>query len=128
MNKLELLKYRNDVARQVKSFHIKRNVVNLNTHNSWQHEMIKSRICYLLKQQDKHFYTEVPMISNYGKNLYADILILDDGMIIEIMVSETLEEVKHKTEKYPRNLDIIAIRDWSEYFEGTYSLIRTKEI
>ena len=128
MNKLELWKFRNEVASQVKSFHIKRNVINLNTHNSWRHEEIKSRICYLLKQQDKHFYTEVPMMSNYGKNLYADILVLDDGMIIEIMVSETLEQVKHKTQKYPRYLDIIAVTDWSEYFEGKYTLIRGKEI
>ncbi len=68
------------------------------------------------------------MQSNHGKNLYADILILDDGMIIEVMVSETLEQVKYKTQKYPRNLDIIAVTDWSEYFEGKYTLIRVKEI
>ena len=126
MNKLELFKYRNDVARQVRSFHIKRNVINLNVHNSWRHEEIKSRICYLLKQQNKHFYTEVPMLSNYGKDLYADILVLDDGVIIEVMVSETLEKVRYKTEKYPTNLEIVAVNDWEDYFNGSFKLIRRK--
>ena len=128
MNKLDLFKFRNQIASYVKSFHVKRNVINLNVHNSWQHELVKTRICYHLKKEGKHFITEVPLQSNMKKDCYADILVLDTAQIIEVMVSETLEQVKFKTRKYPKNLEILAVNDWSDYFEGRYEVIRIKEI
>ena len=128
MNKLDLFKYRNNIASYVKSFHTKRNVVNLNIHNSVQHEMIKARICYLLKAEGKEFFTEVPLQASARKECKADILVLDEGRIIEVMVSETLEQVQHKTLKYPKFLEIIAVTDWSDLVEGSYKLIRGKEV
>ena len=127
VNKLELFKYRNQVASYVRGYHFRRNVVNLNVHNSWQHEMTKTRICYLLKAEGKEFITEVPLLSK-SKTYYADILVLDTAQVIEICVSETLEQVTHKTSKYPKMLEIIAIRDHTEYVNGTYKLIRNKEL
>ncbi len=127
MNTLELMTYRNHVASYVKSFHIKRNVINLNVHSSWEHELIKCRICYLLKSKGQHFFTEVPLRS--GKhNAQADILILDTAQIIEILVSETLQQVKKKIEHYPTFLEILAVEDSEAFFEGKEKLIREKVI
>lgn len=124
MNQEALMRYRNEIASYVKSFHIKRNVINLNVHNSPEHEMIKSRICYELKKENKHFFTEVPLRSRYKKEIYADILVLDTAQIIEVMVSETLEQVRYKTDKYPTKFTIIAVTDWEQVFNGSYTLIR----
>ncbi len=119
--------FRNQVASQVKTYHCKRNVINLNTHNSWKHELIKCRICYLLKQQNMQFFTEVPLRRN-KHNAIADILVLDTAEVIEIMVSETLKALRKKTEKYPNCLEILGVKSADEYFEGKYKLIRAKEI
>ncbi len=127
MNNLNKLKYRNQVASYVKSFHIKRNIVNLNVHNSWEHELIKCRICFELKKQDVHFVTEAPMESSKRKCI-ADILVLDTAQAIEIRVSETLKELKEKTKKFPKILEIVSVTDHEQYFNGEYQVIREKEI
>ncbi len=126
MNQDQLNRYRNNIISYVKCYPVKRNIVNLNTHNSVEHEQIKFRICYELKKQNIHFVTEAKM--HDGKKGIADILILDKGEVIEICVSETLDEVKEKTEKYPKMVDIISVTDSEQYFEGTYKLIREKEV
>ncbi len=128
MNKIDLLKYRNQVASYVRSFHIKRNVVNINAHNSIEHEKIKFEICYRLKSEGQHFFTEAPICGSGNKKGYADIVILDTGTIIEILVSETEEQVKKKVEKYPRMMEIVSVTDSEQYFSGNYKLIREKEI
>ena len=63
MNQQDLARYRNDIISYVKIYPVKRNVINLNTHNSVEHEMIKSRICYELQKQVKHYVTEARMKS-----------------------------------------------------------------
>ncbi|KKK75248.1 hypothetical protein LCGC14_2875620 [marine sediment metagenome] len=126
MNQDQLNRYRNNIISYVKCYPVKRNIVNLNTHNSVEHEQIKFRICYELKKQGIHFVTEAKM--HDGKKGIADILILDKGEVIEICVSETLDEVKEKVVKYPSMLEIVAVKDWNEYFSGNYKLIREKEM
>lgn len=128
VNKLDLFKYRNQIASYVKSYHIKHNAVNLNVHNSIEHERIKFEICYRLKSEGQHFITEAPMSGSANKKIIADLVILDTGQIVEILVSETLEQVKKKVEKYPRMLEIVAVTDSEQYFSGNYKLIREKEV
>ena len=124
MNQQELQKQRNDASSFVKNYHTKRNVIYLNTHNSIQHELTKTRICYELQRQGKHFITEAKL--DYGKKGIADILILDTREIIEVMVSETRDQVEYKTKKYPTKYTIIAVNGWEDYFNGNYELIRSE--
>ena len=122
-----IARYRNDIISYVKIYPVKRNVINLNTHNSVEHEMTKARICYELQKQGKHYVTEARMNST-KRNCIADILILDTAEIIEILVSETEDEVKEKVEKYPKGLDILSVTDWQDYFEGKHKVVREKEV
>ncbi len=127
MNQQDLARYRNDIISYVKIYPVKRNVINLNTHNSWLHESIKCRVCYELQKQGKHYVTEARMNST-KRNCIADILILDTAEVIEILVSETQEEVKEKVIKYPKGLDILSVTDAEQYFNGNYKVVREKEV
>ncbi len=125
MNQENLHKYRNKIEiAVVKRLSIKRNVVNLNTHNSWQHEMIKTRICYELQKLGKHFITEAPLSFKGREGTKADILVLDDAQAIEVMVSETEQQLQYKSSKYPACLEVIGVRDWEDAFVGKYLLIK----
>ena len=53
---------------------------------------------------------------------------LDDAQAIEVMVSETEEQLKYKSQKYPDCLEVIGVRDWEDAFTGKYSLIKRGNI
>ena len=112
MNQADKMRYRNEIISYVKMYPVKRNIINLNTHNSVEHEMIKSRICFELKKQNVHFVTEAKMIADKNKGLgIADILILDTAQVIEILVSETEQEARVKVAKYPEGLEVVSVTD-----------------
>lgn len=69
---------------------------------SWDHFFGKATTFYELRQAGKQIVTEAPFKTG-GR---ADIINLTDQEIIEIMVTETLEEAKEKTKKYPSNFTI----------------------
>ena len=128
MNKENLLRFRNETASYAQCYNVKRNVVNLNSHNSEKHEMIKCRICYELKKQGIHFITEATMIRDKNKGCIADILILDTAEVIEILVSETEEKARIKVQKYPDCLEVLSVTDSKEYFTGNYKILKRKMI
>ena len=122
MNQLELQQFRNKVKQLTTSYHTKENVIYLNSHNSWPHERIKCQICYELRKQNKSFVTEAPL-----KGGKADILVLDDAQIIEILYSETLQKAEWKVRKYPKGLEIIAVTSAEEYLTGNYKILQKAE-
>lgn len=128
MNQEELLKFRNDCSRYVSFASLKRNVINLNVHNSLQHELIKFRICYELRKQEKEFITEAHLKGDsHGNKGIVDILVLDTAQIIEIMVSEKLNNLEWKSRKYPDFFEIIAVKNWQEYFNENYKVIKERK-
>jgi len=120
MNKLELMKFRNKVIECVQFLSRKRNCVFFNTHNSWQHELIKARICYRLQKQGMQYITEAKFTKGRGT---ADILVLDTAQVIEVMKTEEIESVEWKAKKYPEYLEVIAVKNDTDYFVGNYKVI-----
>ena len=118
MNQLDKLRFRNETARLVKNLHKKWNVVCYNSHNTIKHEMIKARICLELSRRDVSYICEAPF--EHGQ---ADILVLDEGIVIEILVSETEKKLKEKVKKYPNELEVIAVKRWEDYFEKKGKII-----
>lgn len=68
--------------------------------------MAKYLICRFLMKNNFEFYTEAKLIGG-GR---ADIFVLDKGLIIEVLSSETVEQLAEKTKKYPVGLDITTAR------------------
>src|SRR3990167_7367651 len=121
MNKLNLQKFRNDVMRFVDSNGRKRDCVNLNTHNSLLHELIKFRMCFELQKRGIQYISEAKFTNQRG---ITDILILDFAQAVEIMVSETKEQLEYKVKKYPSELEVIAVKDWESFFNNDYQAIK----
>lgn len=100
MNKQDLNRIRNDAMRTIRHSNkvgSHRNCIRINTANSLEHEIAKLKICYDLIKDGKEVITEA--IFNNGSR--ADILILDNNKIIEILHSEKEMDCKKKSEKYP---------------------------
>ena len=87
--------------------------VRLNTHNKLPHELAKMLVAWEYQKQGKHVVTEA--IFNNGSR--ADVLVLDDMKIIEVLYSEKLEDAKKKLDYYPECFDIEFI-DASEILEN----------
>jgi len=120
------MKFRNDVMRFVEFNRRKRNCVNLNTHNSWQHEFLKCKICYDLQKCGKQYITEAPLSKNGIKTCQADILVLDNATCFEIMVSETIESLRYKCQKFPNELKIYGVRSWEDYVSERFEIINNQ--
>src|SRR3990167_9111732 len=105
MNKLDLMKKRNDIARLVRennrcgSF---RNHFRFGS-GGYRHELKKFDICYSLHLTNKEFLTEARFKDYSG---IADILVLDDGIVYEIMNSETEKKLSNKIARYPKELEL----------------------
>ena len=106
MNIIEKARFRNDVIRRFLITGQKRNVINLNAHNTFLHEFTKFKICFRLKRDNKEFITEASLI---GGGI-ADIIVLDECKIIEVLVSETELKFKEKIKKYPTGLTVEYLR------------------
>lgn len=109
MNKQERNRIRNDAMRTIRHSNKvgnHRNCIRINTANSIEHEITKLKICYDLIKSGKEVFTEA--IFNNGSR--ADILILDDYKIIEILHSEKEMDCKRKSEKYPALFELEMVR------------------
>jgi len=73
-----------------------------NVHNEWKHEAAKCKLLYELKKEGKHAIGE----AIFKNGARADILVLDDFRVIEVLNSETKEEALRKEDYYPTELDI----------------------
>jgi hypothetical protein len=100
MNKQDLMRKRNDAMRMIRHSNkigSHRNCIRISVANSLEHEITKFKICYDLIKNGKEVITEA--IFDNGSR--ADILVLDDHKIIEILHSENEDDCKEKIKKYP---------------------------
>lgn len=100
MNKKDLMRIRNNATRTIRFTNktgSHKNCIRINTSNSLEHELTKLKICYELIKQGKEVMTEA--IFENGSR--ADILVLDEHKIIEILGSENEKDCLEKAKKYP---------------------------
>lgn len=100
MNKKELLRKRNDAMREIRYTNkagSHRNCIRINVNNSIEHEITKLKICYDLIKSGKEIITEAIFVNGSR----ADILVLDDYKIIEVLYSESKSSCLEKAKKYP---------------------------
>jgi len=112
MNKQDLMRKRNDAVREIRisnKIGSHRNRIRINVNNSLEHELAKLRICYELIRSGKEVFTEA--IFDNGSR--ADILVLDDFKIIEVLYSESEESCLDKAGKYPSlfELEMVKVND-----------------
>ena len=112
MNKQELMRKRNDATREIRisnkvSSH--RNCIRINVNNSIEHEVAKLRICYGLIKSGKEVFTEAIFVNGAR----ADILVLDDFKIIEVLYSESEDGCLDKAMKFPDlfELEMVKVND-----------------
>jgi hypothetical protein len=83
--------------------------VRLFPNNTIEHEVAKLEVMYYLMNRGFECWSEV--IFNSGKR--ADIVAISDkakGYIIEVMHTETLNELNEKIKDYPADFEIIKIK------------------
>lgn len=73
------------------------NQIKINTNNTFNHEMVKSAVSYILKKNGHDFYTEA--IFRNGKR--ADVIDTEEQCIIEVLESESLSNIINKQKSYP---------------------------
>ena len=109
MNKQDLMRKRNDAMRTIRysnKIGSHRNAIRISTANSLEHEITKLKICYNLMKEGKEFITEA--IFNNGSR--ADILVLDDYKIIEVLCSEDEGACLEKSKKYPELFELEMVK------------------
>jgi len=109
MNKQDLMRTRNDAMREIRFTNktgSHRNCLRLSTANTKEHEFKKFEICWELLKEGKQFITEA--IFDNGSR--ADILVLDDYKIIEILCSEKEADCINKSKKYPASFELEMVK------------------
>ena len=109
MNKQYLLTKRNDAMREIRHSNkigSHRNCIRINVNNSIEHEITKLRVCYDLIKSGKEVVTEA--IFNNGSR--ADIVVLDNHKIIEVLYSESEAACLEKAKKYPDLFELEMVR------------------
>jgi hypothetical protein len=93
---------RNQAARLVRASNRARDTIRFSSNETLQHLLLKTHICHQLARADKSFITE----AIFEKGGRADILVLDDHVVIECLESETEPQVALKTSTYPTGFSI----------------------
>ena len=109
MNKQDLMRKRNDAMRTIRHSNkvgSHRNCIRINVANSLEHEITKLRICYDLIKSGKEVITEA--IFDNGSR--ADILVLDDYKIIEVLCSEDEDACLEKFKRYPELFELEMVK------------------
>lgn len=84
------------------------NSIRFGENESVTHFGIKCEQCWRLHEAEKHFYTEAKFAAPYiGR---ADILVLDDFKVIEIVCSENDTSIASKRRRYPDVFDIEVVK------------------
>lgn len=89
-----------------------RDSVRISKGVSDQHEEMKYKICRHLCKQDKSFVTEAVFKDGMGR---ADILCLDDHLVIEILYSESVDSCKEKVKRYPPQFRVVMVNAENEF-------------
>ena len=100
MNRQDIMRTRNDASRTIRHSNrigSHRNCIRINIANSIEHEIAKLKICYELIKDGKEVFTEA--IFDNGSR--ADIVVLDDHKIVEVLCSEKESDCLEKCSKYP---------------------------
>ena len=87
-----------------------RNCIRINVANSLEHELEKLRICYELIKSGKEVFTEAIFVNGSR----ADIIVLDDFKIIEVLYSESEVDCLEKSKKYPVLFELEMVKVCSE--------------
>jgi len=106
LNQKQLMIQRNKIAHLCvfeSSRH--RNCIRFGLNEGDAHIDEKVKIAKKLRREGKKYITEA-VFKTGGR---ADILCLDDGIAYEIVDSEKEESIEIKKEKYPKELEIVAI-------------------
>ena len=109
MNKQDLMRKRNDAMRTIRFTNktgSHRNCIRINVANSLEHEIAKLKICYKLIKNGKEVFTEA--IFDNGSR--ADIVVLDDYKIIEVLCSESEDACLEKAKRYPALFELEMVK------------------
>ena len=106
------MRKRNDASREIRHSNkigSHRNCIRINVANSIEHELAKLRICYELIKSGKEVFTEAIFVNGSR----ADILVLDDHRVIEILNSEKEIDCLKKCESDPDlfMLEMVKVND-----------------
>ena len=82
------------------------NEIRYSTSESVEHRTTKKNICKSLWLKGKDFVTE----AIFKNGCRADIFVLEDFKVIEIMKTETIESIEKKMKKYPKGLKFKPIK------------------
>jgi len=102
----DLNKRRNEVLNLVRVGNRKLNVVRVGKNEGDAHADKKREICKQLDKDGKYFLTE----AIFWNGCRADVLVLDDFRVIEIVHSESDESIERKRLLYPKGLKIDVVK------------------
>ena len=97
---------RNECLRLVRMSNRRVNKIRIGNNESLEHRAKREEVCAKLLKSGKCFVTEAIFV-NGGR---ADILVLDDFRVIEILKSERIENIEIKKELYPKGLRVEIIK------------------
>ena len=108
MNKLQLIQQRNNIKNLIRVSNRQFNCLRWSSNESWNHLVMKFRICHYLKNKGIEFCSEA--IFNDGQR--CDVLNIDEGTCLEVYETEKIE----KTNKnYPLPVIFVkANQKWNE--------------
>jgi glutathionyl-hydroquinone reductase len=102
-------------------FNKDRDKIKINANNTIHHEIVKAVVCVILNKNNHRFYTE-GVFKNKSR---ADIIDIDEQTIIEILNTETTEQLLKKEYPlyiYPIKLD----SEIKEAVDRVYELLKNK--
>ena len=115
MNNINKLKLKNEIGKLLR-FHNKSgshwNCYRYSTANTYEHEMRKFQVFMELRKRNIDVMTEV-IFQSGGR---ADVL-TSEGIVYEILHTESEEKFKEKLNKYPQQLELRIIKTsdkWNE--------------
>ena len=97
---------RNACKQLVRMSNCKINEIRTGENESSKHKQKKEDICKLLESQGKSYITEA-IFKTGGR---ADILVLDDFKVIEVVQTESMKSIEAKKESYPKGLTIEVVK------------------
>ena len=109
MNSYNLMRKRNDAMREIRISNkvgSHRNCIRINVNNSIEHEITKLKICYDLIKCGKEVFTEAVFVNGSR----ADILVLDDHKVIEVLNSEKEDDCLEKVKNYPSLFELEMVK------------------
>ena len=109
----QLQQKRNEVSRLLRTSNRKRNAFRWSPNETEAHVDMKFHICKQLKRWGHEFYTEA-IFNDTG--LRADVIDADEGIIYEVVNTESKESILRKSHHYP--LEIRVVNANQKFTEG----------